>query len=415
MTLRDTLARAVRDAASRTWDGVDLREIAISVPRVRAHGDYTTNAALKMAGVIHRPAMELAREVAAAMPDIPAVTRIEVQPPGFINFFVRDTQAACGLGDILRDGAAYGNSNRYAGRRALVAVWLSEPGQLPPLSRLRPAAVGDAVAQALRRVGYAVRRQRLGHGVTRSDLFRPNQTASPLLVQRDFDLVVNVAGPDRQDLPVLLQAARQALGVTRGEVSYTMCQHVTVSRGCHKTAPPSVPPSTLRDIIAAVGADALRFFLNARRSSSHMVFDLDLATETSAHNLLHRVKSLHAACRAVERHAAAHGFPIAGSHVAPQRLVSDEEQELTRTLLDFPLVVDQAGGVREPRQYFVYLQTLADQLDAWLAAGRISRDQQIVLADNAALTQARLLLAMAAATVLRNALGVFGIEAPDGS
>ena len=65
------------------YDGV----IEISRPKRKENGDYASNIAMKLAGIMHDNPMNIAASLVDNF-SCSQVTNIEIKAPGFINFFV---------------------------------------------------------------------------------------------------------------------------------------------------------------------------------------------------------------------------------------------------------------------------------------------------------------------------------------
>lgn len=87
-------------------------------------------------------------------------------------------------------------------------------------------------------------------------------------------------------------------------------------------------------------------------------------------------------------------------------LVAPEEWALAKRVVTLPEVVHAAGTKREPQRLCVYARDLAEAFHIFYGRRR-------VLTDDAGLTAARLVLVDAARRVLRNALGLAGVAAPE--
>ena len=97
------------------------------------------------------------------------------------------------------------------------------------------------------------------------------------------------------------------------------------------------------------------------------------------------------------------------SSVDPGALVLPEEIELLRKISEFPELVERAGESREPHHVAYYARDVAGLWNSYVQDGTRHR----VLSDDAALTNARLGLALAVRTVLANALDLLGVVAPE--
>ena len=65
------------------YDGI----IEINRPKQKENGDYSSNIAMKLAGVIHENPLDIAKKLVENF-SCSQVTNIEIKKPGFINFFV---------------------------------------------------------------------------------------------------------------------------------------------------------------------------------------------------------------------------------------------------------------------------------------------------------------------------------------
>ncbi len=230
---------------------------------------------------------------------------------------------------------------------------------------------------------------------------------------RGFDTAIDVWGADHHGYVPRMKAAMQALGYGADFFEAVIVQLVRVERGGEevKFSKRAGEFVTLRDLIDEVGTDVTRYFFLQRGSQQQMVFDLDLAKERSEKNPVYKVQYAHARLRSVYRRGGIDPEKI-GHDVDLAPIVEPAAFEMIKTLLDFPEVVEAAARQREPHRVVAHLEELANQLNSWYHAG--TRDESLrVLGREPAVTDARLTLARAAETVLRNGLEILGIEAPE--
>ncbi|MHB8707423.1 MAG: arginine--tRNA ligase [Desulfuromonadales bacterium] len=229
--------------------------------------------------------------------------------------------------------------------------------------------------------------------------------------QRGFQRVINEQGADHHSTITRVRAGLQALdiGIPKGWPDYVLHQMVTVLRGGEEVKISKRAGSyvTLRDLIEEVGRDATRFFFLMRRSDAQLVFDIDLATQQGNENPVYYVQYAHARVCSINRTAAEQGVTLPSAGAADLAgLTLDEELALTKLLARYPEVVAGAAEQLEPHRLAFYLQELA-------AAFHSYYNRQRVLVDDPAVTRARLLLVNAVRIVLRNALGLLGMAAPE--
>jgi arginyl-tRNA synthetase len=166
---------------------------------------------------------------------------------------------------------------------------------------------------------------------------------------------------------------------------------------------------TLRDLLDWVGRDATRFFLASRKADTEFVFDVDLALSQSEDNPVFYVQYAHARICSVLAQAAAAGVTLdeAGAlQLDLSPLTGPREQALLARLADFPEALTEAARELAPHQIAFYLKDLAAEFHGFYNAER-------VLVDDAALRDARLALLLATRQVLRNALSIIGVAAPE--
>ena len=140
--------------AARIGTGVELER-----PSDPSHGDYATNAALRLAGARRQPPRELAAELAAAAGALPEVERAEVAGPGFVNLFLDDEWFARTLQEIVDAGDAYGGGFAEQRERVQVEMVSANPTGPITVASARNGAYGDSLARLLEFAGHDVARE----------------------------------------------------------------------------------------------------------------------------------------------------------------------------------------------------------------------------------------------------------------
>ncbi|MFA6022283.1 MAG: arginine--tRNA ligase, partial [Rhodospirillales bacterium] len=102
---------------------------------------------------------DLAEALAAQLRTHPAVTAVEIAGPGFINLRLVESFWAERLADILRAGAAYGDSDMGGQRPINVEYVSANPTGPMHIGHARGAVIGDALASLLAKAGFAVSRE----------------------------------------------------------------------------------------------------------------------------------------------------------------------------------------------------------------------------------------------------------------
>jgi arginyl-tRNA synthetase len=160
---------------------------------------------------------------------------------------------------------------------------------------------------------------------------------------------------------------------------------------------------TLRDLIEWTSKDAVRFFLLSRKPDTEYVFDVDLAIAKNNDNPVYYVQYAHARICSV---LATWGGDVTSlSDVALDALDGSQAQALLMQLAKYPAMLADAAAGLAPHDVAFYLRELAASYHSYYDAERILVDDEIV-------KLARLALVAATAQVLRNGLGMLGVDAP---
>ncbi|MBK6415232.1 arginine--tRNA ligase [Thermomonas sp.] len=230
--------------------------------------------------------------------------------------------------------------------------------------------------------------------------------------QRGYQRAVTELGADHHGSLARVRAGLQALdcGIPAGYPDYVLHQMVTVMRGGEEVKLSKRAGSylTLRDLIEETSADAVRWFLVARKPDSQLTFDIDLARSQSNDNPVYYVQYAHARICSLLRQAGEKGYAHDATHgEASLHLLDDAPaQELMRELSRFAEVVEAAGATLEPHLVAQYLRELANAFHGWYHASP-------VLVEDGPLRDARLALALATRQVLANGLDLLGVSAPE--
>ena len=165
---------------------------------------------------------------------------------------------------------------------------------------------------------------------------------------------------------------------------------------------------TLRDLIDWTSKDAVRFFLISRKADTEFTFDIDLALKTNDENPVFYVQYAHARLSKVLRDwVADHGGDLAAlKHADLARLSAPSEATLLLKLAEYPDMLASATETLAPHDVAFYLREVASTFHSYYAAERF-------FADDAELTRSRMALLAATRQVLRNALAMIGVSAPD--
>jgi len=153
------LARVRAAVAPLVASDADLSRIVVEPPRDPTHGDMATNAAMVLAKAAGRRPRELAEAIAATLRAEPAVAKVDVAGPGFINLTLKPHVWGEALSAALEAGSDYGRSDIGAGEPVNVEYVSANPTGPMHVGHCRGAVFGDALANLLSFAGYKVTRE----------------------------------------------------------------------------------------------------------------------------------------------------------------------------------------------------------------------------------------------------------------
>ncbi len=117
------MKQQIQQLLERALEGMGLEETVspqVTVPENPAHGDYSTNVAMLLAGKLKKSPREIAEGLKNAIQKDQTISRagiidrVEIAPPGFINLFLSEANLVSQVSEALKKGEAYGFSPKPA-------------------------------------------------------------------------------------------------------------------------------------------------------------------------------------------------------------------------------------------------------------------------------------------------------------
>lgn len=257
---------------------------------------------------------------------------------------------------------------------------------------------------------------------------------------RGFDKLINVWGSDHHGQDLGIRGAIQAIGYNSDQLELIFIQLVSVKEdGIEKKM--SKRKGTIvnvDELLAEVGKDALRFFLVDSQANNRMVFDLALAQKHDKDNPVYYIQYAYARSASIFRNLVSPRINIVDNTEEAaifevdelerllneefttfsanfKKLFSDEyhSEEQLKTirslvleLIELPKLVIDAADIRAPYKISVYLKNLASLFHQFYNENRI-------IGENEEVMKARLSLVAASKIVIKNALSILAISAPE--
>ncbi len=228
-------------------------------------------------------------------------------------------------------------------------------------------------------------------------------------ITRKFDRVINLLGTDHHAHAVRMKNAMPAMGIDKDKLDLVLFQLVRLMRGGEtvRMSKRTGRAVSLDDLLDETGVDAARFFFNMKASGSHLDFDLDLAVKQSNENPVFYVQYAHARICSMLRILRQEGIEVdSGECPGLNVLVKEEEKELMRRLAAYPQEILISVRTLEPSRLTRYVMDVAGAFHSFYNACRVKGEEETIM-------KARIALVKATVTVIRNALDVLSINAPE--
>lgn len=250
-------------------------------------------------------------------------------------------------------------------------------------------------------------------------------------IKRGFDKLINIWGADHHGYVPRMRASIEALGddpnkleVLLGQLVNIVMNGEAVRMGKRKNM------VTLEDLIDEVGVDATRYWMIIRSIDTTLDFDIELAKSKTDENPVFYVQYAHARACSIFRNAKSERINIETKEKISPLF---EENELNEAILnadlnllwsvdedksaasakklilkleEFKPMILMAAKNRAPYMICKYLQELAGCFHQFYTFSR-------VLTDDKKLAAARLALVKSVATVIKTALKILAVEAPE--
>ncbi len=154
--MQDKIKKALAAAAQLLYRDTKLPDFLVEAPSNPEHGDYASNIALTLAKTLRRNPMDVANELVSKLQTTNyklLTAKIEVAPPGFINFYLDQQQLGETLKEILKKKHKFG---RGQPKKENIVIEYSSPNIAKPLGvhHLRTTIIGQALVNILRFAGY---------------------------------------------------------------------------------------------------------------------------------------------------------------------------------------------------------------------------------------------------------------------
>jgi arginyl-tRNA synthetase len=221
-------------------------------------------------------------------------------------------------------------------------------------------------------------------------------------LDRGYDTLIDVFGADHHGYVPRLKAAIEALGYNKNKLEVKIIQMVRLLRGGEevKMSKRTGNVITVNDLIDEVGINAARYYFAMRNIDTQMDFDIEQAVKKAQDNPVYYVSYAHARICSLLKDREV-------NMIDEFRTIDSEyAYDILSKICEFKNVVETSALKRLPHLITNYVYDLANAL-------HIYYNHEHILTDDYDYTNERLLLIKAVKIIIKNALNLIGVEAPD--
>lgn len=245
-------------------------------------------------------------------------------------------------------------------------------------------------------------------------------------LERGFDRMINIWGADHHGYVARVKASIEALGYNPNKLEVLLGQLVNlVVNGNEVRMGKRKNMVTLEDLIDEVGVDATRFWMSMRNIDTTLDFDIELAKTKSDENPVFYVQYAHARACSILRNVVEEKFNTETGKKNPAPMTQVELDELINTyneetilptidtakklilkLEEYKAMIKSSAETRQVYTICRYVQELASEFHSFYNANRVINDDKDLM-------KARIALVVATKKVLKNALDILAVTAPE--
>ncbi|MCR4952396.1 MAG: arginine--tRNA ligase [Solobacterium sp.] len=225
-------------------------------------------------------------------------------------------------------------------------------------------------------------------------------------LERGYTKLVDLLGADHHSYVTRMNCALEALGYPKGSLEVDLIQMVRmVDNGQEvKMSKRTGNAITIRELCEDVGVDAARYFFVSKEVGTHMDFDMGLARQKTNDNPVYYAQYAYTRMYNILNREDAPAFTLPESY---DLLKDPKEAALLKQISEFPKTVADCAKHRAPNRICGYLQQLARDFHSYYNSCRVLDPE------NPELTKERMALVKACMIVMKNALDLIGVSAPE--
>jgi len=223
-------------------------------------------------------------------------------------------------------------------------------------------------------------------------------------MERGFDLCVDCLGADHHGYIERMKSSLEMFNYPRTCLEIELIQMVRLFKDGaeYKMSKRTGNAVSMKELCEETSIDAVRYFFVSRAASSHLDYDIDSAKKMESSNPVYYAQYAHARLCAIMEQGKDITLDLSG-----KALNEEKEKALLKILAEYPKEVLSAATLRAPHKITTYIQKLATAINEFYTVCRVI-DRQ-----NLETSSSRIALCYASEIVLKNALEIIGVTAPN--
>ena len=232
-------------------------------------------------------------------------------------------------------------------------------------------------------------------------------------LEREYEQYINILGADHAGYLKRLDACVTALSNEKVNFVCKVCQLVKLYKSGEpfKMSKRAGDFITAKELVDAVGKDAVRFMMIYRSNDSQLDFDFDLVTEKSKENPVFYVQYATARINSILRKVKIDTKTITKDDL--NLLDTSYELEIIKKLSVWPKCLELSAVNLEPHRIPYYLYELSSMFHSYWNLGKENNNFKIVDNPNLNLVKARVFLINKILLILKSGLSILNVSAPE--
>lgn len=222
---------------------------------------------------------------------------------------------------------------------------------------------------------------------------------------RGYDLLIDLFGADHHGYITRIKSSQKDLGHNPDNLKVLLIQMVRLFKDGeeYKMSKRTGNAISMKELVEECGVDSIRYFFVSRSCNSHLDFDINLANTLGNENPVYYAQYTHARLCGIMNNGKKY-FPV---NYESSLLSSETEKNLLLLLKDYENVILSAVNENEPYKITNYVYSLSQTINEFYSRCRVIDD------DNIEMTKQRLGLVQACRDVLKNAMSLIAVSAPE--